>query len=419
MATVNFLYRSKKEKSVLIVRLLFRHNETDYAIGAKTKYEVSSQYWKKFHKQKRPRDIEIANKQVKVNTELSKIENHILDSFNSSNPKHVDKNWLIRTLDSYYNPKNKAETPLELIDYIDFYINSKRNDLSTTSIRKINVTKHKLQRFEEYRKRIILIKEVDLNFKVEFEDYCLEQLYAKNTITREIRFIKTLCNHAKYNGIETSYQLEKIQSKYIKTENIYLTLDDINKIESKHIEEPHLSNAKDWLLISCHTGQRVSDFLRFTRDMVRFENNKEGVSKPFIEFTQMKTGKDMIIPLSPKVMKILGKRNGEFPDKVSDQKYNRHIKDVCKLAELTEIVKGQKKVETKKGSKIFRKIEGEYEKWELVSSHIGRRSFATNYYGKIPTSFLINVTGHSSEKLFLSYIGKSNKDIAMELTNYF
>ena len=33
---------------------------------------------------------------------------------------------------------------------------------------------------------------------------------------------------------------------------------------------PHdyLVNAKDWLLIACYTGQRVSDYLRFTSSMI-------------------------------------------------------------------------------------------------------------------------------------------------------
>ena len=110
----------------------------------------------------------------------------------------------------------------------------------------------------------------------EFENYCLDELYSPNTITREIRFIKTVCNHAKYNGIETSYQLEKIQSKYTRTENIFLTLEEIEKINLTFFEERHLENSKDWLLISCYTGQRVSDFLRFSRKMIRFEKNKEG-----------------------------------------------------------------------------------------------------------------------------------------------
>jgi hypothetical protein len=60
-----------------------------------------------------------------------------------------------------------------------------------------------------------------------------------------------------------------------------------------------------------------------------------------------------------------------------------------------------------------------YEKCDLCSSHIGRRSFSSNKYGIIPTSFLKYITGHSTEEMFLTYIGKSNKDIAMELTKYF
>ncbi|WP_156424163.1 hypothetical protein [Myroides odoratus] len=62
---------------------------------------------------------------------------------------------------------------------------------------------------------------------------------------------------------------------------------------------------------------------------------------------------------------------------------------------------------------------GMFKKHELVTSHIGRRSFATNNYGKIPTVFLMNMTGHSTEQMFLKYIGKGSNDIAMELSEYF
>jgi integrase len=78
-----------------------------------------------------------------------------------------------------------------------------------------------------------------------------------------------------------------------------------------------------------------------------------------------------------------------------------------------------KKTKNKDEVKQYRKEVGMYKKWELITSHIGRRSFATNFYGTIPTTYLINVTGHSSESMFLNYLGKSNKDLAMELTNYF
>ena len=96
------------------------------------------------------------------------------------------------------------------------------------------------------------------------------------------------------------------------------------------------------------------------------------------------------------------------------EKYNDFIKKVCELAEINQPTKGSKMKETEEGSGIYRKQSGTYKKHELVTSHIGRRSFATNFYGKIPTTYLIYITGHSTESMFLNYIGKSNKDLALD-----
>ena len=61
-----------------------------------------------------------------------------------------------------------------------------------------------------------------------------------------------------------------------------------------------------------------------------------------------------------------------------------------------------------------RLVTGRFEKYKCVVSHIGRRSFASNYYGKFPTSMLIQQTGHTSERTFLEYIGKSNADLSLD-----
>ena len=169
--------------------------------------------------------------------------------------------------------------------------------------------------------------------------------------------------------------------------------------------------------------------MRFVKCMIRYEKNKQGILKPFIEFTQVKTNKVMTVALHPKVIEILEKRNGDFPKIISDPKYNLYIKQVCRIAEINDVIKGSRltdlnkedkdKKKTKDEVKQYRKEVGMYKKWELITSHIGRRSFATNFYGTIPTTYLINVTGHSTEAMFLNYLGKSNKDLAMELTNYF
>jgi integrase len=282
------------------------------------------------------------------------------------------------------------------------------------------VLKKKLERFQTYRNKGILIKDVNKRFKLEFSDYCDSEKYSRITIQRDFAEVKTICIDARSNGIETSLELDKLSFPREKASNIFLTFDEIKAIEN--IEKAKLTesleNAKDWLIISCFTAQRISDFMRFKKEMIRIENGKS-----LIEFTQKKTSKIMTLPLHPKVIEILAKRNGDFPYAISDQKYNDYIKVVCELAEITQIVYGSKKIEVENDNenepKIYRKVTKDYRKCDLVSSHIGRRSFASNFYGTIPTTYLIYVTGHSTEVMFLNYIGKSNKDLALELTNYF
>ncbi|HLF51058.1 phage integrase SAM-like domain-containing protein [Flavobacterium sp.] len=416
MATINFLYRSTKENAFLHLRLLYRYNDTDFVFGANTKYEVSKEYWSKQHT-KKTKDAELVTKQADITKELDNIKTHILNAFNKINPDEVNKNWLQTQIDLYYNPIKVIEVlPTELIDYIDKYKEFKRNEVTESTIKKCNVVKQLLKRYQSSINKTLLITDIDTDFKTSFQNYCVTQNYAPNTISRTIRFIKTICIHAKSKKENVNPDLYNIKVKYFKVDSIHLTFDELEKIENikKNKLTESLENTKDWLIISCYTGQRVSDFLRFTNDMIRIEDGKS-----FIEFTQKKTDKIMTVPLHPKVIEILKKRNGMFPYAISDQKYNDYIKTVCEIAEITQMVHGSMKTETAPESGIYRKETKMFKKCDLVTSHIGRRSFASNFYGTIPTSLLKNITGHSTESMFLTYIGKSNKDLAKETHKYF
>jgi integrase len=58
-------------------------------------------------------------------------------------------------------------------------------------------------------------------------------------------------------------------------------------------------------------------------------------------------------------------------------------------------------------------------KWELITSHIGRRSFATNFYGKINQQLIQSVTGHKTETSFLKYINKEREIDAAAINKAF
>lgn len=420
MATVNFLYRSTKRKACLNMRLLFRSNNKDFAIGGKSKIEVSKDYWNNYHTLKRIKDIEIKNLQSSVSDKISDLENYILNEFDNVSSNEIDNEWLRSTIESYYNPvSEKPSIPKDLINYIDSYLKYRENELSESNRKKVNVTKNKMKRLQEELGAPILIKNINEDFRKVYVDFSNKYDYSQNTQHREFVLIKTICFHARYLGLETHHHLDGMRLKREESDHIYLNTDELEKISSVVIDEDYLKNTRDWLLISCYTGQRISDFMRFTQSMIREEKGKL-----LLEFKQKKTKKQMSIPVLKEVRDVLLKRNGDFPRVISDQRYNDYVKIVCKRAGLNEKVQGKKRVciapdgvdPTKND---YRDKLDTFEKWELVSSHIGRRSFATNYYGKVPTTHLINITGHGSEKMFLNYIKKSNKDLALEAYNYF
>ncbi len=72
-----------------------------------------------------------------------------------------------------------------------------------------------------------------------------------------------------------------------------------------------------------------------------------------------------------------------------------------------------------KGNKLKRKKEGKYPKYKLITSHVCRRSFATNQYGILPTPLIMQVTAHSTEKMFLNYIGKNSLDYAQQIADFY
>ena len=59
-----------------------------------------------------------------------------------------------------------------------------------------------------------------------------------------------------------------------------------------------------------------------------------------ISFKQKKGQKEIVIPLLPEVQEVLNKRGGEFPRKISDQKFNEYVKELCKIIGFTEEVEG-------------------------------------------------------------------------------
>lgn len=415
MATVKFLYRSRKEIGPLTVRLLFRHSGKDFVIEAKTRIILTKKEWELLSNPRRIKDARIKNKKLELDSHTSRIEKLVLEAFSATHPSGVDSLWLNELIESYYSVTTVNNVPLTILEYFPRYLDAIKNQVSKSTIVKYKTSEAFLKKYCKDTKERPLISDVDPNFQLSIEDYAFERDYALNTVSKYITIIKSLCKHAlTYDNIELSPKFNLIKLKTKRTPIIYLNFNELTSIKSipENILGDRLSNVRDWLIISCFTGQRISDFMNFSSRSIRDDN---GIK--VIDLIQQKGGKNVTIPLLEPVLSILDKYNGSFPKPLSDQKYNDYIKEVAKIAGLNDVIEGGKTETDKKGK--IRKVFGKYSKHELITSHIGRRSFASNFYGKIPTPILMNITGHTKESTFLGYIGVSSRDTAKEAARAF
>lgn len=424
MLKIKFLLRKKATEEQSIYVRITDGRKTD--VWARTKETATIDNWDadlgklvekilvmKSGKLVEKRDAE-AKTQIISNQEVNKrlydLKLKIEDKYKSVTDEIVNTGWLKELI----SPSVKTEEtllgklPTDIADYIDYYIQQKGQNIKKPSLVKARSVKKIIEGFKiAHKLKVLPIDSINNQFKIDFERYCETQNYAKNYTARNIKFIKTICYDAENNGLAVHYQLKKLKTSLEANNIIYLDEVEISQIENSLQPYDYLDNARDWLLISCYTGQRVSDFLNFKKEMIRKDKNKY-----FIEFKQKKTQKIMYLPLHHKVIEILKKREGEFPRKISDQRYNEYIKEVCKISGIIKLVSGSKQIEG-------RNVKDIYPKYELVTSHIGRRSFASNNYGKIPTTLIMVATGHSTEKMLLTYIGKTDTQQSHALAEYF
>lgn len=414
MATINYLV--KGEKNVTNILLRFK-NGRKFDLTASTDLKVEPKKWSSA-KQKVKLTADDATKD-EVNNNLIELEKFIFNEFNSDNSKgeFIDKYWLRKKIANFFN-RPIDETVVDQVFFIPFIetfiknaptriIKGKNKVIAKGTITKYSTTQRKLEEYEERFKTKLKFTDLDLTFYDRFVNFLSqEQKINLGTIGNYIGTLKTIARDAKLKGLPVHPHIEhpNFFVPKITSDSIYLNDDEINtifKFDFKGVER--LENTRDLFIIGLRTGLRISDFLR-----LKDTNIKNG----FIEIETQKTGQTVTIPLHNQVKAILEKRNG-FPRTISDQKFNEYVKDLCQVAGFNLKVQGSKiNKETK------RKEEGVFEKWELVTSHICRRSFATNLYGKLDNLTIMGITGHQTETQFLKYIKITNTEKAEKLKDY-
>ena len=216
----------------------------------------------------------------------------------------------------------------------------------------------------------------------------------ENTIGQHIKTLKAVMNEAYKRGLHNNTAFMRFKKTQEESDTVYLTAEELQSLKDIKLSG-HLEKARDMFLLGCYTAMRYSDYSRISKDWIK-DNN--------IVFTEEKTGNRNSIPLSASAKAIIDKYGGA--PRLSQQKLNDYIKDVCRLAGITDKVE----VTYTKGGKEHKETR---EKYELVSTHTARRTGATLLIkAGAPIAWVMRVTGHKSEKTFMRYIRLSAEEYA-------
>lgn len=268
-----------------------------------------------------------------------------------------------------------------------------------------------INEYQEYRN--ISIKFKELNSEL-IDDYSLflsdVKGFAQSSIKLHISILKFFCLRAEEENINVNkgYKSKVFLKSKKEYKEPYLNEDEITLIYNFQTDVRELIIARDNFVIGLRTGLRISDFL--TR------LNIENIKDDFIEIKTKKTNTNIAIPLHWQVKAILKRYNGNLPPKIAENTFNQKIKIIAKKIGLNQKLEGGILMINDKGEK--RKVFGTFEKWQLITSHICRRSFATNLIGKVPNQVIMHVAGWSNEKQMFAYNKMTNRESAEELRLY-
>jgi integrase len=203
---------------------------------------------------------------------------------------------------------------------------------------------------------------ITIDFYRAFIKWCNDQDFSLNYIGQHLNKLIVLLKETRKRGYHnnTIYLDEDFKRLSEITEDISLSQGELDILYNKKMPNRLHDIARDWFIIGCYTGLRVSDItllsdLNLSADTITIANEKTDIK--------------VVIPMRPEVKAII-KKWGGLPPAMGEREINQLIKEVAEECKINETVLY---FLTKGGTRKDFYLK----KFEMISAHTARRSFIT------------------------------------------
>lgn len=287
--------------------------------------------------------------------------------------------------------KKTVETAFN--EYIQYNLPHWGNSTQT----KVNTTlKHILDYEKKYGEINLELADINLFNSIRDKYLVADLKMGNSTVNKYMQYVEAFFKFSKKKGyIKSDFDFDETRNlKEIEPFKIALRLNEVEKLSNLDLSDnPRLQKVRDIFLLDIFTGQRWSDAGKVLSE---FNNSPTGIS-----FTQDKTNVRITVPLHPKLKMHRDRLFNRYPDGLvsnTNQKFNDYIKEVGELAGFTE----KHEWVTLSGTKKTTHSDFRY---NLLSSHTGRRTFATlALKQRIPEFEIMKITGHKKLETFRQYV---------------
>ena len=275
-------------------------------------------------------------------------------------------------------------------------------NLTTATERSDSVARDWFVKFDQQRPRPTRFADVNLGLFEEYRDYFwnLGDGRSDNTVHKTLRKFKQLCLHAAAHGYTLGADIHAVQlGSHLRLssqamDTIALYEEELEQLAQLNLpDHPTHMEVRDLFIAGCCTGLRVNRWPQIDRSNII---ERQG-GRMLRLFTQKGSRKKVVIPLSPMLEQVGERYDWKLPHH-HRHTINRYIKEVCKAAGMTETIELARNV---RGRSVLQR----FKKYELITTHTARRSFATNAHAAgVHLDDIQAMTGHADRKTLLHYI---------------